>query len=502
MKKKLAILLVIAFVISMFTGCGGNANNESDGAVKDTITFASYQAPDNLDPMYSVWGEKTTLHAIYDCLVKFDADGKIAPALAESWTLSDDQMSYTFKLREGVTFHDGSPFSADDVIFSLDKAVESAMNGGILAFIGSWEKVDDYTVRVYKPNSYSQLLETLAEISFIVPQETYNAETFPTNPIGTGAYKFVSKAEDDSVTLVANENYFLGEPAFKNAIVKAPLESSASVIALETGEVDMLAYISVDQLPLIEKNESLTYTTTDTWGMNIIMMMGDPLKDDINLRKAIFHGISTQNAIDVANNGVGTPAENLFSTRILGDLAGKVEMETYNEELAKDYLAKSSYNGEPITFSITPDVVAMAQSIQADLHKIGIELEIEQLDGNDWTTKLINSEIQMTIGAFGVDIQSAEDVLNSFSQYSYAYGAVMGRTEGFDVAYDKVIATEDEATRDGHIVECLQELYNGATLVPLYEATATFAYNTSIGNTAAASGATNIFYIGDYTVAQ
>ena len=501
MKKKLAVILAVVFAFSMLTGCG-NANNETGTEVKDTITFASYQAPDNLDPMYSVWGEKTTLHAIYDCLVKFDADGKIAPALAESWTLSDDQMSYTFKLREGVTFHDGSPFSADDVIFSLDKAVESAMNGGVLAYIGSWEKVDDYTVRVYKPNSYSQLLETMAEISYIVPQETYNAETFPTNPIGTGAYKFVSKAEDDSVTLVANENYFLGEPAFKNAIVKAPLESSASVIALETGEVDMLAYISVDQLPLIEKNESLTYTTTDTWGMNIIMMMGDPLKDDINLRKAIFHGISTQNAIDVANNGVGTPAENLFSTRILGDLAGKVEMETYNEELAKDYLAKSSYNGEPITFSITPDVVAMAQSIQADLHKIGIELEIEQLDGNDWTTKLINNEIQMTIGAFGVDIQSAENVLNSFSQYSYAYGAIMGRTEGFNVAYDKVIATEDEATRDGHIVECLQELYNGATLVPLYEATATFAYNTSIGNTAAASGATNIFYIGDYTVAQ
>ncbi len=501
MKKKLAVILAVVFAFSMLTGCG-NANNETGTEVKDTITFASYQAPDNLDPMYSVWGEKTTLHAIYDCLVKFDADGKIAPALAESWTLSDDQMSYTFKLREDVTFHDGSPFSADDVIFSLDKAVESAMNGGNLAFIGSWEKVDDYTVRVYKPNSYSQLLETLAEISYIVPQETYNAGTFPTNPIGTGAYKFVSKAEDDSVTLVANENYFLGEPAIKNAIVKAPLEASAAIIALETGEVDMLAYISVDQLPLIEKNEALTYTTTDTWGMNIIMMMGDPLKDDINLRKAIFHGISTQNVIDVANNGVGTPAENLFSTRILGDLAGKVEMETYNEELAKDYLAKSSYNGEPITFSITPDVVAMAQSIQADLHKIGIELEIEQLDGNDWTTKLINKEIQMTIGAFGADIQSAEDVLNSFSQYSYTYGDIMGRTEGFNVAYDKVIATEDEATRDGHIVECLQELYNGATLVPLFEATATFAYNTSIGNTAAASGATNIFYIGDYTVAQ
>lgn len=500
MKKKLvAIVLVMASIVSMLAACGGGS---ADAEVKDTITFASYMAPDNLDPMYSVWGEKTTLHAIYDCLVKFDANGEIAPALAESWEPAEDQMSYTFKLREGVTFHDGSEFSADDVIFSLDKAVESAMNGAMLSFIGSWEKVDDYTVRIYKPAAHSKLLETLAEISFIVPEETYNAETFPEAPIGTGAYKFVSKAEDNSVTMEANEDYFLGAPAIKNAIVKAPLESSASIVALETQEVDMLAYVMVDQLPLIEGNEELAYTTTDTWGMNVLMMMGDTLQNDLNLRKAIFHGISTQNVIDIANDGVGTPAENLFSTRILGDLAGTVEMETYNEELAKDYLAKSNYNGEPLQFSITPDVVAMAQSIQADLLKIGIELEIEQLDANDWTTKLMNSEIEMTIGAFGADIQATEDLLNSFSQYSPAYGGNMGRTAEFDAAYDKVLAEADQETRNGYMVECLEELYNGATLVPLYEATASFAYRANVANTAAASGATNIFYIGDYSFAE
>lgn len=500
MKKKLSLLLVLTMLVSMLTACGGNNSAGAEG--KDTITVASYMAPDTLDPMYSVWGEKTTLHAIYDCLVKFDADGNIAPALAESWELSDDQMSYTFKLREDVTFHDGSEFSADDVIFSLDKAVESSMNGAMLSFIGSWEKVDDYTVKIAKPASHSKLLETLAEISFIVPEETYDADTFATAPVGTGAYKFVSQAEDDSVTLEANEDYFLGAPAVKNAVIKAPLEASASVVALETGEVDMLELVGVDQLPLIEGNESLEYTTTGTWGMNVLMMMGDTLKNDENLRKAIFHGISTQNAIDIANDGVGTPAENLFSTRILGDLAGAVEMETYNEDLAKDYLAKSNYDGEPIQFSITSDVASMAQSIQADLLKIGIELEIEQLDGNDWTTKLLNSEIEMTIGAFGADIQATEDVLNSFSQYSEAYGGNMGRTEAFDEAYDKVMAETDAEVRNEYIKECLNELYEGATLVPLYEATASFAYNVSVENTAAASGATNIFYVGDYSFAQ
>lgn len=500
MKKKLSLLLVLTMLVSMLTACGGNNSAGAEG--KDTITVASYMAPDTLDPMYSVWGEKTTLHAIYDCLVKFDADGNIAPALAESWELADDQMSYTFKLREDVTFHDGSEFSADDVIFSLDKAVESSMNGAMLSFIGSWEKVDNYTVKITKPAAHSKLLETLAEISFIVPEETYDAEAFATAPVGTGAYKFVSQAEDDSVTLEANEDYFLGAPAIKNAVIKAPLEASAAIVALETGEVDMLELVGVDQLPLVEGNEALAYTTTDTWGMNVLMMMGDTLKNDENLRKAIFHGISTQNAIDIANDGVGTPAENLFSTRILGDLAGAVEMETYNEDLAKEYLAKSNYDGKPLQFSITSDVASMAQSIQADLLKIGIELEIEQLDGNDWTTKLLNSEIEMTIGAFGADIQATEDVLNSFSQYSEAYGGNMGRTEAFDEAYDKVMAETDAETRNEYMKECLTELYEGATLVPLYEATASFAYNVSVENTAAASGATNIFYIGDYNFAQ
>ena len=196
MKKTLALVLVLVMALSLFAGC-----NQKETTTKDTLVFVTYQAPDNLDPMYSVWGEKNTLHNIYDCLVKFDANGKMAPALAESWELSEDGLTYTFKLRQGVTFHDGSAFSADDVIFSMDTMMASAMNGAI-SFFASWSKVDDFTVTVSRNAPSVNLLEALAMVGFIVPSETYNAETFPTAPIGTGAYKFVSQAEDDSVTLV------------------------------------------------------------------------------------------------------------------------------------------------------------------------------------------------------------------------------------------------------------------------------------------------------------
>ena len=492
MKKTLALVLVLVMALTLFAGC-----KQEETAAKDTLTFVTYQAPDNLDPMYSVWGEKNTLHNIYDCLVKFDANGKMAPALAESWTLSEDGLTYTFKLRQGVTFHDGSAFSADDVIFSLDTMMTSAMNGYLTVYFASWSKVDDYTVTVSRNAPSVSLLEALALVGFIVPSETYNAETFPTAPIGTGAYKFVSQAEDDSVTLVANENYFLGAPSIKNIIVKAPLDASAAVIALETGEADVLSYVTVDQLSLIQANDELTSVTGDTYYNLILLMMGETLKNDLNLRKAIYHGINPQNAIDVSQNGVGTPCTDMFAKKLLGDLVGKVNVTGYDEALARDYLAKSNYDGSKLKLTITPDVAADAQSIQADLHKIGIEIEIEQLDPNDWTTKLVNGEIEMTLGGFGSEMQSSTDLLSSFSVNSSYYGSNMGRTQAYDDYFAQLGQATDEATRTDLIVKCMQEIYEGAGFVPLYDCTASSAFNKSVKGINGTNAATYIFYFGE-----
>lgn len=492
MKKTLALVLVLVMALSLFAGC-----NQKETTTKDTLVFVTYQAPDNLDPMYSVWGEKNTLHNIYDCLVKFDANGKMAPALAESWELSEDGLTYTFKLRQGVTFHDGSAFSADDVIFSMDTMMASAMNGAMISYFASWSKVDDFTVTVSRNAPSVNLLEALALVGFIVPSETYNAETFPTAPIGTGAYKFVSQAEDDSVTLVANENYFLGAPSIKNIIVKAPLDASASVIALETGEADVLSYVTVDQLSLIKANDELTSITGDTYYNLMLLMMGETLKNDENLRKAIYHGINPQNAIDVSQNGVGTPCTDMFAKKLLGDLAGKLNITGYDEALARDYLAKSNYDGSKLKLTITPDVADDAQSIQADLHKIGIEIEIEQLDGNDWTTKLVNGEIEMTLGGFGSEMQSATDLLKSFSVNSNYYGGNMGRTEKYDEYYDLLTQATDEATRTDLIIKCMQEIYEGAGFVPLYDCTASTAFNKAVKGINGTNAATYIFYFGE-----
>ncbi len=497
MKKTLALVLVLVMALTLFAGC-----NQNETTKKDTLTFITYQTPDNLDPMFSVWGEKNTLHNIYDCLVKFDANGKMAPALAESWTLSDDGLTYTFKLRQNVVFHDGSPFSADDVIFSLDTMMQSAMNGRMIAYFASWAKVDDFTVTISRNAPSVNLLESLALVGFVVPSETYNAETFPTNPIGTGAYKFVSKAEDDSITLEANDKYFLGAPSIKNVIVKAPLDTSAAVVALQTGEADVISYVTADQLSLIKGENTLTSITGETYYNLLLLMLSDTLKNDLNLRKAIYHGINPQNAIDVSQNGVGSPCVDMFAKKLLGDLAGKVTITGYDEALAKDYLAKSNYDGRKLKLSITPDVAADAQSIQADLHKIGIELEIEQLDGNDWTTKLVNGEIEMTLGGFGSEMQSATDLLNSFSASSVYYGGRMGRTENYDKYFDELGKATDDATRTDLIVKCMQEIYEAAGFVPLYDCTASSAYNKAVQGINGTNAATYIFYFGELSFAE
>ena len=187
----------------------------------------------------------------------------------------------------------------------------------------------------------------------------------------------------------------------------------------------------------------------------------------------------------------------MFAKKLLGDLAGKLNITGYDEALARDYLAKSNYDGSKLKLTITPDVAADAQSIQADLHKIGIEIEIEQLDGNDWTTKLVNGEIELTLGGFGSEMQSATDLLKSFSVNSNYYGSNMGRTEKYDEYYDLLTQATDEATRNDLIIKCMQEIYEGAGFVPLYDCTASTAFNKAVKGINGTNAATYIFYFGE-----
>ena len=234
MKKIVVLSLVAIFMITAFAGCGSPAAEVQE---KDTLTVVANIRAESLDPASGKVGDHTVYHALYDSLVKYGPEGTVLPALAESWEVSDDGLTYTFKLREGVIFHDGSAFNADDVIYTFNTYKDIPLFIRFFmepALFVSWEKVDDYTVKFTTSLAYTKFLQTMALMGQILPEERADDPTaFESSPIGTGAYKFVALESDGTVKMEAFEDYYLGKPVYKEAVVRSPMDPSTAVVALQ-----------------------------------------------------------------------------------------------------------------------------------------------------------------------------------------------------------------------------------------------------------------------------
>lgn len=505
MKKIIVFILTAAMIIGMFTGCSNSTGSDQESVVKDTITFVSRIKGETLDPTSGKSGDHTTFHSLYDTLVKFGADAEILPCLAESWTETDEGMSYIFNLRQDVKFHDGSDFTADDVIYSFDTMLGKPNYASFRTTIGSWEKIDDYKVKFTKTSPYSNLLSVLAYMGYIVSEEAHSPDpaTFDNNPVGTGAYKFVTKEADGSITLAVNDNYFGGKPEFANLVIKQPLDASTAVVALENNEVDVISYVPPAQIPIIESNDKLEMVEVNSWYVYELMMMGDTLNKDVNLRKAIFHAIDRDKVITFASEGKGNVSTNISSERIMSDYLGTVDLGGYDVSLAKEYLDKSNYDSNKVfKISITSDEAAIAQAVQADLKEIGIETEIEQLDINDWATKIMGGEVEITITQDGGVTGTPESVLNTFDKTHAYFGKYMATTDEYSTLVQQMKAEKDDSVRKEIVKRGLEIQAELTNSVPLYDTMVNFAYNKEITNITPVSAATNVYYVGDFKLTK
>ena len=499
MKKFVVLCLIAIFMITAFSGCG---TPPAEVQEKDTLTVVANIRAESLDPASGKVGDHTVYHAMYDSLVKYGPEGTVLPALAESWDVSDGGLTYTFKLREGVTFHDGSAFNADDVIYTFNTYKDSPLFIRFFmepAMFVSWEKIDDYTVKFTTSLAYTKFLETMALMGQILPEERADdPAAFEANPIGTGAYKFVAFESDSTVKLEAFEDYFLGKPVYKEAIVRAPMDPSTAVVALQNGEVDMIMNIPAAQLPLIEDDDNLELVQKSGWSTYVIGLMGESLSD-VNLRKAIFHGVDTAKMIVIANEGVAEPAADFFNALTLGDLAGVVDFTGYDEALAKEYLSKSNYSSdETLMITVTAVEAVIAQSVQDDLRKIGIETEIEQLDINGWATKIMTGEAQISIYASGGVMSSREELLAGLSNMAPYFGNVMQSSPEYEDLITQIRAEVDSEARKELVKQGLILQNDYANMVPLFDMVSNFAHNKNISNIEPISAVTQIFYIGDF----
>lgn len=361
-------------------------------AAKTTLTLGMVLEPTHLDPTAGAAAaiDEVVYANIFEGLTRIDRWGVVRPALAKIWKISNDKKTYTFELREGVTFHDGSEFDADDVVFSLNRARgEGSTNAQKALFkpIASVEKKGKYMVAVTLKQVTGSFLFNMGWGDAVMVDPA-SADNNKSNPVGTGPFKFQRWVKGDRIEMVKNSGYW-GKPVkLRKAIIKIIPDPAAATAALMAGDIDAFAnFPAPEALSQLETNPQLKVVIGNTEGETILSTNNQrgPFKK-LKVRQALAFAIDRQAIIDGAMFGYGKPIGTHFSPHhpAYVDLTKKF---AYNPEKSKKLLAEAGYpNGFKAVIKLPPPSYARrgGEIVASQLRKVGIELEIVPVEWAQW----------------------------------------------------------------------------------------------------------------------
>lgn len=421
------------------------------------VTIGMQLEPPMLDPTAGAAAaiDEVVYANVFEGLVRFAEDGSIRPALAESWEISDDGLAYTFTLHQGVTFHDGTALTAEDVKFSLDRiGADDSKNAqkALYAAIASVDVVDERTVRVTLSQPTGALLFNLAwgDAVIVAPE---SVTTNATQPIGTGPFRFSRWTKADSIELVKNPDYW-GEPAKLDAVTfKFISDPTAAFSAMMAEDVDAFPVFPAPEiLDQFRADARFEVVVGSTEGETILSINNQrPALSDVRVRKAIAHAIDRQAIIDGAMFGYGTPIGTHFAPHhpAYVDLTGQSE---HDPDLARKLLAEAGHaEGLTLSLKLPPPSYARrgGEIIAAQLREVGIETEIANLEWAQWLEQVFRGkDFDLTIVShtepLDIGIYARDD-------YYFQY-----RSDAFKDLNAKLNAATDPATRQ-EVLRAMQQ---------------------------------------------
>ncbi|MDQ7860035.1 MAG: ABC transporter substrate-binding protein [Armatimonadota bacterium] len=281
-----------------------------------TLRIGLEAQPTTMDPGLStdLYSQQVYSHVL-EGLLMLDPEGVPRPALATSWTPSADGRTWTFRLREGVRFHDGAEFTADDVKYTIERILNPETRSpqrGLLSQIASVEAADRHTVRIATRNAFAPILTNLAIAAYILPRAAHSrlGRDFARRPVGTGPYKMVEWVADDRIVLEANADYYGGRPALDRVQFRFIPEGSVRLAEVESGGLDLIAGVPAQDLRRLRV--SLLLDLQEVVGTNCRLLgFNTSVKpyDDVRVRQAIAHALDKQRIVDVVWPGRGVVAE-------------------------------------------------------------------------------------------------------------------------------------------------------------------------------------------------
>lgn len=339
---------------------------------------------------------------LWDGLTRFDltqgeTTPEVIPGLAESWEVSEDGLTWTFALREGVTFHDGEPWNADAAVFNYDRQVNrdsarfdtelNSVGGILLAGMESVTKVDEMTIAITTDKPMADLPSNLALGAFGSPKAIEEmGEAFAENPVGTGPFKFESLERGRELVLVRNDDWYGGAPKLDRLILRPVPEVTARMAALRSGEVDWIEVPSPDEVPALEAEgfQVLTNAYSHLWPW--VLDTTKPPFDDVKVRQAINYAIDRDSMAESLLQGTGSPSTQYIPASDPGyseDLPGF----EYDPDRAEELLAEAGYADGfsmrvsfPTSGSGNMVPIPMNEALQRDLAAVGIEVSLEPIE--------------------------------------------------------------------------------------------------------------------------
>ena len=506
--RLVAVLVVLAL---MAAACGdSNDTSTSDTAAPSTaapttaapasggeLVIALTTQPNALDGVNSAERNASNVsQQIFDPLVWINDDGEFEPALAESWTVSDDGLSYTFDLRQDVVFHNGEPFNADAVVFSweVQKNPENQYFD-VYERAVAVNKIDEFTVEIVSPEVNSLFLGLVAAAWFFFPPVYYEEvglSGFSQAPVGTGPFMLTEWIQGDRIVLDKNPDYWReGFPKLDRLTFRGITESSTRTAAIQTGEVDIVSRLSPDEAASLEGVSGVTiieYPTNRVYYItfnNLTSGIGEPTESPL-VRQALNYAVDVQGIIGALFNGKGGQATGLVTSADFG-YDSSLSPYPYDPDKAKELLAEAGFaDGFDIGMGCPSGAYTnfeqVCEAVVAQLGEVGVNASLEITEsGAFWD---LEAEKQLP-PLFGDSWSNAAP-----EAYARIFGAMGGNDASFSQWSDpivddllaRILTTTDDGDRAALYVELQQQMYNDPPFIYLYQPFSFEAVSDSVVN--------------------
>jgi peptide/nickel transport system substrate-binding protein len=487
---------VVSWIALVGLWAGGGKAHSAQAAPQGQVTWAIHFtiAPTYFDPAehQGIITPMLFYYALHDALVKPMPGNVMAPSLAESWTESPDGLVYEFQLRQGVSFHNGDPFTAEDVVFSFQRYKGAAANE-LKTRVREVEAVDPHRVRFHLQSPWPDFLATYATpatgAAWIVPKaymEKVGGDGFKQHPVGAGPYQFVSQDPGVGLILEANERYWRKVPHVKRLVLKSIPEDTTRLAMLKRGEAD-IAYgvlgVVADEIQRDSNLKLVPVLGTVTQWVDIFSQW-EPKSPwaDVRVRRAANHAIDRQAISDAESLGHSKPTGSIIPRSM--DFALPLEAPAYDPDKARQLLRDAGFpNGfDGGEIAVGPPYGSVAEAVATYLGAVGIRTKVRQMERAAFTTARRERQLKhLSYGGSGA-YGNAATRLEAFVVGGGTFA--VGSVPEIDERFHRQAGERDPAKREVLLHEIQRLMHERALFAPIWE----LAFLSGVGPRVAESG--------------